>query len=261
MVSKWGIEWFKSFKQSLPETATLYLLAELPFVFVLNSSVMFQVKKPFQSEIPFGLEVGAGSMPTKVYNVDRQLPWILTECALEQFKELIKDLPKHWEEALLGDLPEPVIVMRTFAAPELQLQAHFLIYQNPDYERGDFFLVRRTDLKPNQKLMLIVSGSHTTELDRYRELLKTHGYDDSKLRRRDSSEVSLTFPIWEEYEPCAEYPWLSGTMLDEFKLVYSFEATGSDLDQTPSGSAFIDKMTSLWKVVARHLKKGMRGSP
>jgi len=227
IVSESG-EWFNSFRQSLPETATFRQLLEFPFVFVLTSQVMFKGEKPFPSEIPFGLEIGTGNRPTKVYNVDQQLPWILTECNSEEFKKLIEDLPTSWEDAPLENLPEPIILIPAFATLELQLQANFLIYRNPNYEHKDFFMVNKMDLRSNQKLMLIVSDTHTNELDRYRELLRKHGYNDSNLRQRSSSEVSLSFPLWEN-------PVLKEDPLyrDEYNHVYSFEVTGSDPEETP----------------------------
>jgi hypothetical protein len=249
MVSESGAEWFHAFKSVLPPSARLVQLKELPFVFLLSEGVTFRGASPFPSNCPFGLEVGAGSSPTKVYNVDRSLPWILTECDLKPIKELIGDLPGTWDDAPLHDIPEPVIAIRSFATPELQRQASFLVYQNPNYEHEDFFFPHRTELKPTQRLMLIVSSTHTMELGRYRELLWQHGYDGSKLRLREPTEPSLTYPFWERFEQLSEDARRGVVFLDRFKHVYSFEASGNDMRDT-------QPVSPLWRRIARWFRSG-----
>jgi len=145
------------------------------------------------NHIPFGMEIGFGYNPTRVFLVDASLDWILTELDKDAFAfaKSCNLFGVRWDEEHIKNFTTKKIFALNIPADKTTVQAaKVLVYCNLDYRKEMVGLVPNfSELKKGQRVVFIVTRAHADgagggELPLYREFLTACGYDSASLVRR-----------------------------------------------------------------------------
>lgn len=166
-----------------------------PFLYIVDDKILAKdIFKMFRGR--YGLETGFGEEPTRLFHIDKTIPWIITEPNEGDFnyfkKTGIYDIYSDLNMASL-QLPNPIIAINSYSTYGSQQKANTLVYRNLDYR--DMIMVPYNQLSRDQRVVFIVNGAHADgdEDNHYYRYLKKNGYDPNQLILRPKSEPSLTF--------------------------------------------------------------------
>ena len=143
-----------------------------PFLYWIDDRMLMDTVIQHVSAQPFGIEIGHGGIPAKIYNIDQKLPWLLVEPD--------DSIPKNYVELAWGRVPPlrsqcKAYAIRTYARPDLVLQARVIVARNLDYRHMEFPHI--SQLSRGQRVVFLVDHmSAADETPRYKDFLENHGY-------------------------------------------------------------------------------------
>jgi len=162
--------------------------ARIPFLYwVEDKLVIPQVMRDITSSA-YGLETGFGQQPTKLFLLEPNINWILTEPDQRNYAVARRDLIQLWRDIdpegtdILSQFR--MVALKTASTREMVAQASVLVYRNLDYR--DMRVPQFKDLRQRQRMVFIVNDSHVGELPYFRRFLSSNGYEQSELKIRSS---------------------------------------------------------------------------
>lgn len=158
-----------------------------------DSSVSEKLMESYMhSAKPFGLEIGFGEEPTKVYHVDPSIDWLLFESDPRKFGDAQNSIQSFWTDYQPEKYTDRLIIALNAGLPdELIEKSSSLMYRNVELKYMYHSVPKYIDLNTGQRMVFVVSGPHIEEIGSYREFLYLQGYNPDDLKVRDSSLPSL----------------------------------------------------------------------
>jgi hypothetical protein len=163
-----------------------------PFLYITeDKTIISSVISSFLKD-PYGLEVGMGEEPTRVFNIDKSLPWMVTEPDERSFSFFKKHIQSFWMDIDIRSFDgiHPIVALEEYSSMGMQSKAQVIVYRNIDYR--NMFMVPFQELQPKQRAVFIVDMLHVNEMDRYHDFLKEYGYDPRQLKVRSNDLPLLT---------------------------------------------------------------------
>lgn len=172
----------------------------LPFVYWIKDKQKAElVVRDVSSAGTFGLETGFGVLPSKLFLIDPNINWLLTEIRQDDFDNAKMNLDNIWEHDDFSELPSQfkMFALNIASTKSMVAQAQTMVFRNLDYRFMEIPNIR--DLKKGQRLVYIVDGPHFSELDSYRRYLTVRGYNPLDLKVRSSSLPTLCVDSFKHY--------------------------------------------------------------
>ncbi|MCX6792251.1 MAG: hypothetical protein NT149_04410 [Candidatus Gottesmanbacteria bacterium] len=166
-----------------------------PFLYVIeNKGMATSVIQSFTKK-PYGLEVGFGEEPTRVFNIDDGIPWLLTEPDERYFSYFKRNIKYFWEnvDSQTLKMTHPIIALNTYSTTTMERNAEVIVHRNLDYR--NMFMVPFEDLRAKQRVVFIVDMLHIDEMDRYHSFLREYGYAPQQLQVRSKDLPLLTTSV------------------------------------------------------------------
>jgi hypothetical protein len=163
-----------------------------PFLYVVEDEMVIKdIIGMFEKNL-YGLETGFGNEPTRVFQINDNLPWLITEPDKRWFGYFKNEMERHWMDLDFNLIPikHPIIAVNSYSTYELQKKAQNLVYRNLDYR--DMYMVKYDELRKGQRVTFIVNSLHTSEMQNYHYFLREYGYNPDLLLLRDKSIPPLT---------------------------------------------------------------------
>ncbi|MBI4136510.1 hypothetical protein HY469_00450 [Candidatus Roizmanbacteria bacterium] len=134
----------------------------------------------------YGLEVGFGIEPTRVGLIAPDIDWFFVDP--KGFSDAKDILDQVWEEE---DCPkENKYFLPIGASPGLVQNAQTVLYRNLNYNRMGELVPKRDELRPGQEIVFVIDTTHVSELDEYKDFLKSKGYDTNDLEQNTGRAFS-----------------------------------------------------------------------
>lgn len=153
-----------------------------------------------QGSTPFGLEIGCGERPVQGFRINPEIDWLHLEPDIEDCttaKDRLDGLPSA-EDSSVGKM----LVLTTVSTRSSIRSAQILFYRNPEpnlrscrwvLDGNDIRFPSNSDLLPGQRLILVVDGYHSHELDSLTDDLQSMGFREHSFRRFDESQYHSEF--------------------------------------------------------------------
>lgn len=152
-----------------------------------------------QGSTPFGLEIGCGERPVQGFRINPEMDWLHLEPDIEDCttaKHRFDGLPSA-EDSSVGKM----LVLTTVSTRSSIRSAQILFYRNPEpnlrscrwvLDGNDIRFPSIRDLQPGQRLILVMEGYRTNELNDLVDDLQLMGFEPS-FRRFNESQYHSEF--------------------------------------------------------------------
>ena len=167
---------------------------DLPFLYAVDDSSLYPEVFSLFPKRTYGLETGFGSILSNVFNIDINIPWVVTEIDTKRYVNFKRWMCDAWRKVDFNNIQitQPIIAVNTSAPSEFQKNAHTLLYRNLNY--NDMYMISHNQLQTGQRVVFVVDGQHADgdETQLYRQYLREYGYNPNLLQLRSKSLPRLS---------------------------------------------------------------------
>lgn len=166
--------------------------SKYPFLYIVEDTMAIQDTLKMFSDHLFGLETGFGDEPTRVFHINGEIPWLLTEPDANSFKDFKNYIGMHWVDLDFNKFTyeHPIIALQTYSTLNLERKAKILLYRN--LKHSDMSMIPYEELVEDQRIVFVINRLHINEMTYYKAFLRKFGYNPDLLRLRDKSLPPLT---------------------------------------------------------------------